>query len=249
MKVFLLVPAFNESHNIPIVIGEIQAISTRIDCSIEIVVIDDGSTDSTIQVVEELRRASTGIRIAISLLQLPYNCGVGVALRTGFEFAKRSGADFAIQVDGDGQHDPESLGIILQGLIDGADMVIGSRFLYQDLDQGSQLHTSKKRTWVLHVVSKVVSLASGFKITDATSGYRGVNRKAIDYFSVYYPSEYLGDTMNSILIAREKGFVVKEVPVRMRARISGKRSQNNIRSFFFLMRALANVSISLIERA
>jgi len=182
-------------------------------------------------------------------LQLPYNCGVGVAIRTGFEFAKRSGADFAIQIDGDGQHDPESIEILLQTLIDGADMVIGSRFLYQTLGQISQLHTSKKRTWVLHFVSRIVSIASGFKITDATSGYRGVNREAIEYFSLHYPSEYLGDTMNSILIAREQGFTVKEVPVRMRARLSGKRSQNAIRSFFFLVRALANVSISLIERA
>jgi glycosyltransferase involved in cell wall biosynthesis len=248
VKIAILVPSFNESANLPIVIEGILKTSLGVENEIKIVVIDDGSTDTTAEVIDSLRKIHFISSEQIVLLILPFNCGVGVAMRAGFKYAKGHGFDYAIQIDADGQHSPESFPYILQRLITGANLVIGSRFLHDRAELMGELHTSKRRALVLKLVSKIISWASKVKITDATSGFRGVDSTGISYFAEHYPSEYLGDTLNSIILAKSQGYLIEEVPVIMKPRISGNRSQNYFRSFFFLLRALLNVMISLLER-
>ena len=246
--VAILVPSYNEVANLPIVIENIIRVSSKLDHTTRIVIIDDGSTDGTIRTIGSIKKSKSLSSEQVTLLVHPFNCGVGVAMRTGFRYAKENGFDYAIQIDADGQHSPESFPAILERLIQGANLVIGSRFLLDQTIPTESSHTSKKRAWVLRVVSKIISRASNVKITDATSGFRGVDMKAITYFADHYPSEYLGDTLNSIILAKSKGYTIEEIPVVMKSRISGNRSQNYYRSFLFLLRALLNVMIFQIER-
>jgi glycosyltransferase involved in cell wall biosynthesis len=248
VNVAILVPSYNEAANLPIVIENIIRISSKLDHTTRIVIIDDGSTDQTIRKIQAIKDSGSLSSQEVTLLAHPFNCGVGVAMRTGFSYAKEHGFDYAIQIDADGQHSPESYPAILERLIQGANLVIGSRFLSDRTKLAESSHTSKKRALVLRIVSKIISWAANVKITDSTSGFRGVDIKAISYFADNYPSEYLGDTLNSIILAKSRDFRIEEIPVVMKSRISGDRSQNYYRSFLFLIRALLNVMISLIER-
>ncbi|GAA1895922.1 glycosyltransferase family 2 protein [Lapillicoccus jejuensis] len=227
MRLLVVVPAWNEEATLPGVLAELRAALPQAD----VLVVDDGSTDATAAVAR-----SAGVQVAV----LPVNLGVGAALRTGFRHARRASYDVLVQVDADGQHDPAQVPVLLTGLTDGADLVVGARGRGDDAKPGHG-----PRRWAMAVLSLVLSRVAGTRLTDTTSGFRAFNARAIELFAQSFPAEYLGDTVEALVVAARGGLVVREVPVTMRARLGGEASTGPWRSTVFLTRALTALGFAL----
>lgn len=218
-RVMVAVPALNEAETVADVVGRTAAALP----GAHIVVVDDGSTDETATLA-----ASAGAVV----LRLPFNVGVGGTLRTAFLYAKAHDFDAVVQVDADGQHDPVQAKRLL-GALGRASVVVGSRFLDAD-----SYPVPAMRRATMRVVGRLVSWVTGTALTDTTSGFRAADRRAIDLFAEHYPAEYLGDTIESLVLAHRAGLSIAEVPVSMRMRQGGNPSHAPFRSVLYLSRAL-----------
>lgn len=224
-----MLPAFNEEGAVADVIKEIQACRSEVD----VLVVNDGSTDRTAEVA-----AAAGARV----LTLPFNLGVGGARRAAFRLAQREGYDRLIEVDADGQHDPREI-VELEAALGDADMVIGARFAGK-----GEYRVRGPRWWAMRLLARVLSWVTKTKLTDVTSGYRVTNRRAISLFAQYYSEEYLGDTIEALVIAARAGLRVTQVPVIMRPRSAGEASQTPFRSAVYLLRAMVALGLALVRR-
>ncbi len=226
----MAIPAWNEQESIAEVIGKIRHHRPSAD----VLVVDDGSTDLT---------RERALAAGASVVSLPFNVGVGGAMRTAFLYAQRGGYQALVQVDADGQHDPADLDRVLDGLAN-ADIVVGTRFHPE-----SQYFVGGPRRWAMVLLSKSLSRMNRGVISDPTSGFRSAGPKAIDLFAVEYPADYLGDTVGSLAIAIRQGLVVHETPVTMYFRQHGRPSKNALWSALYLGRAsLAIVATGLRGR-
>lgn len=175
------------------------------------------------------------------VLDLPINLGVGGAMRAGYKFAWREGYDVAIQLDADGQHDPREVPNLLTAMMsEQADVVIGARFA----GEGAYSVRGPRR-WAMRVLSVVLSKVARTRLTDTTSGFKASNRRAIALFSREYPAEYLGDTIESLVISARSGLRVRQVGVSMRPRAGGTPSHNPLKAALFLARAILALLIAL----
>ncbi|ODT42399.1 MAG: glycosyl transferase family 2 [Microbacterium sp. SCN 70-200] len=226
--VLVIVPAWNEERNVGNTVREIL----ETDPAYSVVVVDDGSTDDTARVARE-----AGARV----IPLPFNMGVGGAMRTGFTYAQRHGYARAIQVDADGQHNPRDIAAVLSGL-EHADISIGARFA----DVG-QYEAKGPRRWAMVFLAGVLSRVAKTRLTDVTSGFRAANQRAIDQYVRYYPAEYLGDTVDSLVSAIHSGLTVTQVPVAMRPRVHGKPSQSPVGASIYLLRSVFALSLALMR--
>ncbi|MCH9789154.1 MAG: glycosyltransferase family 2 protein [Actinomycetia bacterium] len=221
------IPAWNEEASIVDVIMKVRTYQPGVD----ILVVDDGSTDDT-----AVRARGAGATV----ISLPFNVGVGGAMRTAFLFAKREGYQAIVQVDADGQHDPADLQRVLDGLSE-ADIVVGTRFHPE-----STYFVGGPRRWAMVLLSKALSSMNKGTISDPTSGFRSAGPRAISLFALEYPADYLGDTVGSLAIAIRRGLVVHETPVTMYFRQFGRPSKNAVWSALYLGRAtLAIVATGL----
>lgn len=216
-QTLIVIPAFNEEAALPGVLAEVLAVQP----DAHILVVDDGSADRTSAVAREA---------GVEVMTLPFNLGVGGALRAGFRFAQRFGYGRIVQVDADGQHDPERIPILLAGL-ESADLVIGTRFAGAGTYQvGVVRHT------VMNFLAHRLSRRTGTVLTDVTSGYRAFGPRSIALFADNYPVEYLGDTVEALLIAARAHLTVAQVPVVMRPRSGGVPSHSAVSSALLLAR-------------
>jgi glycosyltransferase involved in cell wall biosynthesis len=224
----IIIPAWNEQETLSAVIREINDKVRRAD----VLVVNDGSTDRTSEVARE-----SGAMV----LDLPFNLGVGGAMRAGYKFAFRSGYDMSVQLDADGQHDPGEVNTLIHSMTDeSADIVIGARFA------GVGSYTvSGPRRWSMRALSVVLSRVAGTRLTDTTSGFKACNRAAIRLFAADYPAEYLGDTVESLVIASRAGLRIRQVGVVMRDRAGGRPSHSPIKAGVFLIRAMLALAIAL----
>lgn len=227
-RVLVIVPAWNESRNVGHTVAEILSTGEAYD----VVVVDDGSDDDT----GDVARA-----VGATVLTLPFNLGVGGAMRTGFNYAKRHGYGKAIQVDADGQHNPNDIARVIDGL-DDADISIGARFA----DVGDYSVRGPRR-WAMVFLASVLSRVTGTRLTDVTSGFRAANGRAIDQYVRYYPAEYLGDTIDSLVAAAHAGLRVSQVAVAMRPRMHGKPSQNPWGATVYLFRSVFALGLALMR--
>ncbi len=222
----VIIPAYNEAPVIGRVISELRLVRPDLD----IVVVDDGSSDSTVAVAGEA---------GIPVIRLPYNLGVGGAMRAGFKYAASCDYKYSIQLDADGQHDPRSI-TNLEAALRRADVVVGSRFV----SQGSYSVRGPRR-WMMHLLRVIVSSICGTRISDTTSGFRGSSKAAISLFARSYPTEYLGDTVESLILAHRAGLVVTEAAADMRPRMEGRSSASLTKAAAYLLRALLVIAVSL----
>lgn len=229
-RVLVIVPAWNEERNVGRVVTEVLGA----DPSYDVIVIDDGSTDGT---------AAAARDAGATVLPLPFNLGVGGAMKTGFTYAQRHGYGRAIQVDADGQHNPADIALVLGGL-DVADIAIGARFA----EVGDYVVRGPRR-WAMVFLAAVVSRVAKTTLTDVTSGFRAANRRAIDQYVRYYPAEYLGDTLDSLVEAIHAGLSVTQVPVAMRPRLHGKPSQNPLGAAVYLLRSVFALTLAIMRGA
>jgi glycosyltransferase involved in cell wall biosynthesis len=219
MKTLIAIPAYNEQASIGAVIADLAGHHPLE----HVIVIDDGSGDATSQIARD-----TGVRV----LRHAINLGVGAAMGTAFKYAARHGYEAMVQLDADGQHRPEFLATLLERTGE-ADIVVGSRFA----GAGDYRSTWARRN-VQRIIAWTVSAYARTRITDATSGFRVSGPRAIDLFSQHYPVEFLGDTVESIVLAARHGLTVVEVPVIMNERAGGLPSQSIFRATLYTGRIL-----------
>jgi glycosyltransferase involved in cell wall biosynthesis len=228
-RVLVVVPAWNEEATVAVTVHSLRSAHPDYD----VLVVDDGSGDRTAQVA-----ASAGALVC----RLPFNLGVGGAMRTGYRYAVRHDYDVAAQVDADGQHDPFYLPRMIERL-DEADIVIGARFAGE-----GDYRVGMARGLAMRLLAGTLSRLGRSRLTDVTSGFRVVNRRAMALFAVHYPAEYLGDTVESLVIALRTGCTVCQEPVAMRPRAGGTASQTPFRATLYLVRAAMALGLALIRR-
>lgn len=217
MKTLVAIPAFNEHESIGPVLDEL----TTHHPLAHVIVIDDGSRDGTHLVVR-----GRGVRV----IRHAVNLGVGAAMGTAFKYAVRNGYDAVVQVDADGQHRPEFLERLLAG-VGSADIVIGSRFA-----NGGRFRTTGARRSAQVIIAWVVSAYTRTRLTDVTSGFRVAGPRAVRLFAQHYPVEWLGDTVESVVLASRQGLKVSEISVEMNERMAGLPSQNIFRALGYTSR-------------
>ena len=225
----VVMPAFNEEQAVGAVVAEVLSAVPGVTC----LVVSDGSTDAT---------AERALRAGATVLQLPFNLGVGGAMRAGFRYAVEHGFRYVVQVDADGQHNPRDVPTLVDALSE-VDIVIGARFAGE-----GEYKASGPRAWAMKLLASTMSRIARTRLTDTTSGFRGAGPRAVELFAAHYPSEYLGDTVESLVLALRAGATVRQVPVAMRERAGGVPSQNAFRSTVYLVRALAALVVSLTAR-
>lgn len=230
MRVLVVIPAWNEEASIATVVHEVRSALPGVD----VLVVDDGSTDKTVQ-----RAREAGAVVA----HLPYNLGVGGAMRLGFRYAVERDYDTVLQIDADGQHDPAFAPQLLERIEAGADLVIGARFAGV-----GEYPARGPRRWAMTVLSKSLSRLAGTRLTDTTSGMRATSRPLVELFARHYPMDYLGDTVETLAMAARRGFRIEQVPVAMRVRETGKPSHAVGMATVYLGRAFVVLVLALIRR-
>jgi glycosyltransferase involved in cell wall biosynthesis len=224
VRVLIIIPAYNEEQALGGLLAEIRALVT--DFTIETVVVDDGSADRTSEVAHD-----GGARV----LELCGNLGIGGAVQSGLRLAAREHFDFAVQIDGDGQHPPSELARLLDGAT--ADLIVGTRYR----DKANFRSTLLRRLgsgWlklVLRVIARV-------KVSDPTSGFRAYGPRALRLFDETYPYDY--PEPESLAVARASGLTISEVPVTMRERQGGSSSIAGFSTFYYMLKVTLAIILS-----
>lgn len=219
--ILVIVPCYNEQGAIANVVRELIAVRNRENYQLDILVVNDCSTDGSLSIVRKL---------PCSYLNLPVNLGIGGAMHSGYRYAYQKGYDIAVQMDGDGQHPANELPTVLQPIFQQeADVSIGSRFISKE---GFQ--SSFTRRLGIQYFRWLNQLLIGKTVYDSTSGFRAFNRRTIAIVNSYYPDEY--PEPESIVQFGLQGLRIKEVPVRMRNREEGVSSINTSRAFYYMLK-------------
>lgn len=227
-RVLIVMPALNEEEALSQVILEVRA---KLPES-TVLVVNDGSTDRT----SEVARAA-----GAEVLELPFNLGVGGAMRLGFRYAVEQGFPVVVQLDSDGQH-PAAEVPALVSLLDDVDVAIGARFAGV-----GDYQVRGPRKWAMQVLSTALSALVGTKLTDTTSGFKAHGPRAVALFARDYPAEYLGDTIESLVIGHRAGLRFAQHGVTMRERVAGTPSQNPWKSTIYLGRAFFALCIAFLR--
>lgn len=234
VRVLLIIPAYNEEANIQRVIGRVREYRKTCPYQLDYVVINDGSTDSTARICRE-----NGIH-HISLLQ---NLGIGGAVQTGYLYAQREGYDIAVQFDGDGQHDLNSLPQLLVPVVRGdCDFCVGSRFL----DKSSAFQSTPLRRVGIQYLSWLIRLFTGTKVTDPTSGFRAANQAVIRDLADYYPADY--PEPESIVQIKKMRHRIQEVQVNMFQREGGQSSIRSWKSIYYMIKVSVAVVCASLQK-
>jgi glycosyltransferase involved in cell wall biosynthesis len=198
-----------------------------------VLVIDDSSTDGT--------RAAASAAGA-EMLCLPHHLGLGGAVQAGYKLAFELGFEFVIRVDGDGQHNAADIPRILEALkTSGCEMVIGSRFV--EGNGGSS--ASFMRTLGIRFFRAVLRPILGKQVHDPTSGFVGVNRRALEVFSRSFPLEY--PEIEALVVLQRRRFRFQEVPCKMYRRVAGRSSITRLKSFYYIAHVLLGVFMNVLK--
>ena len=219
MKVLIVVPARNEAGSLPAVVADLR----RDHPQRAILIVDDGSTDETAV-------ALAGLPVA--RLHLSSTVGIGGAMRAGFRFATAEGFDAVVRVDGDGQHDAASIGMLLAPIARGdADVVRGSRYLLSE-----NYHAVGFRRIAQRAVAWLVAMVINETVTDPTCGFWAFGPRAVPMLANHHPTGYPEPEL--MLLLHRNRMRTMELPVRMRERVTGRSSLDAIRTSLAMFRVL-----------
>ena len=228
-RAIAIVPAFNEEGCVAQVVEEIR----RVDAALDVVVVDDGSGDRT---------ALTAEAAGAHVIRLPFNLGIGGAVQTGFRYAWDNGYELAVRVDGDGQHDPSQLPAIMAPVLAGeTDIAVGSRFAGE-----RSYRSSRSRRLGIRILAWTVSALVRQRVTDPTSGFQALNRHGIALFAADLPHDY-PEVEATVMVFRHR-LRMREVPVRMRERTSGRSSITALHSVYYMAKVLLAIFVGLFRR-
>lgn len=227
MKVLVIIPAYNEELNIENTVNKIINYKKKSKYKIDYVVINDGSTDNTLEICKKNN---------YNVINLIHNLGIGGAVQTGYKYAYENNYDVAIQFDGDGQHDENYIDLLVSEIESGYDFVIGSRFV----GNLSKFKSTGARRFGIKILSYLIKICTKKRIYDPTSGFRAANKKVIKKFNYNYSMEYPEPETIADLI--RKGYKVKEVAVEMHEREFGTSSIKPLKSIYYMF----SVSLSII---
>ena len=229
LKKLIIIPAYNEEANIEKTVRAILRESSGFDY----IVINDCSKDNTREICE---------KNGFNIVNLPINLGIGGAVQTGYKYAMEYGYDIAVQVDGDGQHDPaflEEMANVLEK--ENLDMVIGSRFIDKEGFQSSVM-----RRLGIKYFTVLIKILTGKTITDPTSGLRMIGRNIIKLYAKDYPKDY--PEPESVVSVLRKGMKVKEIPVVMKSREGGVSSINPTKSVYYMIKVTLAILVERIRK-
>lgn len=233
-KVIVLIPAYNEEKKIASVISSIKNLHPDFD----VLVVDDGSGDSTF---------SKATAVGATALKHPFNLGYGAALHTGYKFAVINDYDALVQIDGDGQHDPSFMKALLAPIEGGqADVVMGSRFTKYDGAYQSYKVPLARRLGMLFF-GTITSWITRQKISDPTSGYQAMNRKAFEWLSSdRFPCDY--PDADVIIMLHRSGFKIREIPVRMFENQDKKSMHSGWKPFYYVFKMVLSILVTLMRK-
>ena len=230
-RVLIIVPSYREEENI---VRVLQGLEKHVP-DIDVLMIIDGPKDRTEEIV-----SFNGYDSVVH----PFNMGYGATIQTGYKYAVRNGYDLVVQIDGDGQHDPENIKPMIEELLTSeSDVVIGSRFL-----EGGSYDVPIARKLGIKLFSKIASLITRQKISDSTSGFQVLNRRAFYYFSKVdnFPYDYPdADTIITLIFA---GFKVKEIPVIMYDRMNGTSMTTGLKTVIYIIKMLISILITVLRK-
>jgi glycosyltransferase involved in cell wall biosynthesis len=226
-----IVPAYNEAGAIASTVRDILEYAPDFD----VLVVDDGSTDDTARLARDA---------GAHVVRLPFNLGIGGAVQTGYQYALERDYDIAVQVDGDGQHDPRHIHELLDYLHTHRElnMVTGSRFLVRDNDG---FRSSLPRRAGIRLFARLLSAVVRQRVTDPTSGFRMVTRRGIELFARDYPHDY--PEVEAVLLLHFHKLRSAELPVTMRARVTGTSSINPTRSVYYMIKVSLAILVGLLR--
>lgn len=229
--VLVLVPALNEERTVGSVTRDLIA------NGLDVLVIDDGSTDRT---------REFALEAGASVVSMPYNTGVGGALRTGLRYAVINGYRIVVQCDADGQHPVSHIRDLLTALeADDCDMVIGSRFA---TGQAEHMSVSAIRRFAMWTLAASASRAVGSRMTDVTSGFRAWTGDLVFALADHLPAYYLGDTYEAVVAAGRAGYRIQEIPSPIGERLHGTSSASPIQAARLTARAFTTAVLHLHVR-
>ncbi len=230
-KTLLVIPALNEAASI----GQVVTRARQLLPGVDLLVIDDGSSDET-----AARARAAGARV----LTLPYNMGIGAAVQTGFVFAARNNYAVVLRSDGDGQHAAADLLRLRQALQGGdSDVITGTRFGGRE---GVRLVSTGRRMGIF-LLAQLISLVTGHRVTDPTSGQAAFNRRAIRLFAREYPHDY--PEPEGLVLAYRAGLRLRELPVTMQPRLSGRSSISHLDGIYYMAKVVLAILVSLLRPA
>ncbi|HRK33401.1 MAG TPA: glycosyltransferase family 2 protein [Candidatus Hydrogenedentes bacterium] len=228
-RVLVIIPAYNEQETIGAVLDALHTHAPDYD----VLVVDDGSRDATAAIVR-----ARGVEV----IRLPINLGIGGAMQTGYKYAWRNGYDVAVQCDADGQHPVDRIPALVERLLTGdADLVIGSRYVAQ-----SDYTPSFYRRIGKSILSRIVDFFIGGGITDTTSGFRAINRKALDILARHYPEDY--PEAEVLVILHRAGLKAIEIPVQMHARQGGASSIRWPQAVYYMAKVVLAIFIDMFRK-
>ena len=226
LNVAIIIPCFNESDSVLNLRDEIRSLPEIKNINLVPVFINDCSTDNTI---DKIKQSGS------NYLDLPVNLGIGGAVQTGFIYAANNNFDAAIQLDGDGQHPANEIEKLLQPIINNeADVVIGSRFI-----EKTGFQSTFSRRMGINYFKFLNKLLLNILITDNTSGFRALNKKALSLVSNHYPDVY--PEPEAIVLFKLSNLKIKEVPVQMRERMSGESSIKSFNNLYYMIKVTLGI--------
>jgi glycosyltransferase involved in cell wall biosynthesis len=230
-RVLVIIPAYNEEENVVKTVHDVREKAPFVD----ILVVDDASKDRTLYIARQL-----GVMVVAHC----FNLGIGGAVQTGLKIAKLKGYDIAIQVDADCQHDAAYIPQLIKPIVEGrADIVIGSRYL-----TNKNTHNTKNisiRRLGIRFFSWIATKAIGHKITDCTSGFRALNKNAINLFAEDYPIDF--PDAEALILAHKNGLQITEMPVKFHSRMKGKSSLRFWRFLYYPVKEMLSILMLIIR--
>ncbi len=229
MKVLIIIPAFNEEKGLPELLKNIALKCPEYD----VLVVNDCSTDRTSEICREN---------SVTVLDLPVNLGIGGAVQAGYKYAFYNDYDVAVQVDGDGQHNPEYISLMVNEIEKGYNLCIGSRFIEKEGFQS----TFTRRVGIKYF-SRLIKLITDETVTDPTSGFRACDKKAIGYFAREYPRDY--PEPETFVAANRNKLKVTEIPVVMNERNGGRSSITSFKSVYYMIKVSLAIIVAAISES
>lgn len=227
----IIIPAFNEEENL----GGVLAGLLETGLAADILVVNDGSRDRTEEVA---------MHYPVTVITHPVNLGYGAALQTGYKYATEKGYPYILQFDSDGQHNPNDLSQIMYELQKGdVDIVMGSRFL----EESGGFDTGFVKGAGIRFFRILIRKLTGTRITDPTSGLRGVSSSVFNFYSIRdrFPADFPdADILIQQLLMKYR---VKEVQAHMRQREAGVSMHAGLKPVIYMLQIMLSICVVMIS--